>query len=57
MGVVYGMSGLPKGKRVVTSVKTNYKKLKGEVGMAVPKSKQTRVVGIITSLYIPTLAF
>ena len=30
------------------NVKTNYKKLKGEVGMGVQKSKQTRVVGIIT---------
>ena len=33
---------------LMTSVKNNYKKLKGEVGMAIPKSTQTRVVGIIT---------
>ena len=38
----------------VTSVKNNCIKLKGKVGMVVPKSTQTKVVGIIA---IPTLAF
>ena len=41
-----------------TSVKSNYIKLKDEVGMAVPKSTSTRMVGIITfTWYISTLAF
>ena len=43
------------------SIKTidKYKKikLKGEVGMAVPKSTQTRVLGITTYMGHPTLAF
>ena len=39
-------------------VKRNCLKLKSEVGMAVLKSKQTRIVGIISTYvyYIPTLA-
>ena len=43
-------SRLPKvqQKRTVTSIKIIAKKFKGEVGMAVPKSTQARVVGIIT---------
>ena len=41
-----------------TSVKNICIKLKGEVGMAVPKSTQPRVVGIIIhTRYISTLAF
>ena len=42
-----------------TGVKNNCLKLKSEVGMAMLKSKQTRVVGIISIYiwYIPMLAF
>ena len=41
-----------------TSIKNNCL-MKSEVGMAVLKSKQTRIVGIISTYvqYIPTLAF
>ena len=39
-----------------TSIKNNYLKLKSEVGKAVLRSKQTKLVGII-STYLCTLAF
>ena len=40
----------------VTSIKNNCRKLEKEVGMAMPKSIQTRVVGMITNTTgIPTL--
>ena len=38
---------------MVTSIKNICVKLKGEVGMAIPKSTQTRVVGIITYMVHP----
>ncbi len=42
---------------MVTSTQNICIKLKGEVGMAVPKSNQTRVVGIITYLVHPYACF
>ena len=44
-------------KIMVTSIKNICIKLKGEVGMAMPKSTQTRVVGIITYMVHPYACF
>ena len=43
-------------KLYITSIKSSYRKLEKEVGIAMPKSIQTRVVGMTTNTTgIPTL--
>ena len=52
----FGRRGKPL-KSIITSVKNMCIKLKGKVGMVVPKSTQTRVVGIITYMVHPYACF